>query len=90
MDRAAVAWHAPCWALHLLYTHLRASSLPGSPVQEDVVREAESKQALLTEAAQNTGNEAQRQEDVSSGQVRRLLDAALRHRMNDQPSSLMP
>ena len=54
------------------------------------MREAESKQALLTEAAQNTGNEAQRQEDVSSGQVRRLLDAALRHRMNDQPSSPTP
>ena len=47
-----------------------------------MVREAESKQALLTEAAQNTGTEAQRQEDVSSGQVRRLLEAALRHRMS--------
>ena len=67
-----------------------AFSLPGNCVQEEVVREAESKQALLTEAAQNTGNEAQRQEDVSSGQVRRLLDAALRHRMNDQTSSPTP
>ena len=57
------------------------------PKQEEVVREAESKQALLTETVQNTGNEAQRQEDVSSGQLRRLLDAALRHRMNDQPAA---
>lgn len=57
------------------------------PKQEEVVREAESKQALLTETVQNTGNEAQRQEDVSSGQLRRLLDAALRHRMNGQPAT---
>ena len=53
------------------------------------MREAESKQALLTEAAQNTGTEAQRQEDVSSGQVRRLLEAALRHRMSS-PSPSRP
>ena len=60
-------------------------------VQEEVVREAESKQALLTEAAQNTGTEAQRQEDVSSGQVRRLLEAALRHRMSlSSPSRTAP
>ena len=55
--------------------------------QEEVVREAESKQALLTEAAQNTGNEAQRQEDISGGQLRRLLDAALRHRLAEQPAA---
>ena len=50
------------------------------------MREAESKQALLTEAAQNAGNEAQRQEDISGGQLRRLLDAALRHRLAEQPA----
>ena len=50
------------------------------------MREAESGQALLTEAAQNTGTEAQKQEDISSGQLRRLLDAALRHRMTEQPA----
>ena len=50
------------------------------------MREAESGQALLTEAAQNTGTEAQKQEDISSGQLRRLLDAALRHRMTEQPT----
>ena len=55
--------------------------------QEEVVREAESKQALLTEAAQNTGNEAQRQEDISGGQLRRLLDAALRHRLPEHPGA---
>lgn len=71
-----------------------AQSMSYSVPQEEVVREAESKQALLTEAAQNTGNEAQRQEDVSSGQVRRLLDAALRNRMSTpglgQPTAASP
>jgi len=36
-------------------------------VQEEVVQETESKQALLTEAAHNTDNEAQRQENVKCG-----------------------
>lgn len=52
-------------------------------VQEEVVREAEAKQSLLSEDASKAG--VQKSEDVTTGQLRRLLDAALRQRPASAP-----
>ncbi|BDA50767.1 probable E3 ubiquitin-protein ligase SHPRH [Coccomyxa sp. Obi] len=52
-------------------------------VEEEVVREAEAKQSLLSEDASKAG--VQKSEDVTTGQLRRLLDAALRQRPASAP-----
>ena len=48
--------------------------------QEEVVRVAEATQSLLSEDSSNPAGLLQKAEDVSTGQVRRLLDAAMRQR----------
>ncbi|CAL8465161.1 g4696 [Coccomyxa elongata] len=53
-------------------------------VEEEVVREAEAKQSLLSEDASKAG--VQKSEDVTTGQLRRLLDAALRQRPASGPN----
>ncbi len=61
---------------------LQASGLI-TVMQEEVVREAEAQQSLLSEDASKAG--VQKREDVSTGQLRRLLDASVRRRPASAP-----